>query len=169
MNKFFLFIVVLTFAALQSLSAEISTEPLSDFRPDVEVVGIFIEYGDRVLFLHRQDAAIQGNTWCVPGGKVERNESLLQAVVRETFEEIGYDFSHEQIEFVRTFYVKYSEKSQFLYHVFRVRVAEPLTNVVIDWREHKGFTWVTPADALKMDLIKDEDYCLNFVYGAPCL
>jgi hypothetical protein len=32
--------------------------------------------------------------------------------------------------------------------------------VKINFDEHKGFTWVRPADALKMDLLQDEDACI---------
>ena len=37
--------------------------------------------------------------------------------------------------------------------------------VRINFKEHKGFTWMTPADALKMDLITDEDTCFEIVFG----
>lgn len=165
MNKFFTFVTLFTLSTLGSLSAYISPEPPADFNPKMEVVGAFIEYGDRLLLLHRQDGTSQGNTWCVPGGKVEKNEPLLQATIRETLEETGYDLSNEKIEFKQTLYVKYSEKSQFLYHIFYIKLADPIANVKIDWKEHKGFTWVTPKDAIKMNMIHDLDYCLEILYG----
>jgi len=36
--------------------------------------------------------------------------------------------------------------------------------VKINFREHKGFTWASPQDGLKLDLIKDEDVCFKLVY-----
>jgi hypothetical protein len=38
-------------------------------------------------------------------------------------------------------------------------------DVKINFKEHKGFTWVTPKDALKMDLITDEDICIEICFG----
>lgn len=38
-------------------------------------------------------------------------------------------------------------------------------HVKISFSEHKGFTWVTATDALKMDLMLDEDDCFKLVYN----
>ncbi|MBA3958239.1 MAG: NUDIX hydrolase [Parachlamydiaceae bacterium] len=152
---------------ITSLPATIFIEPPAGFKPKVDVVGVFIEHDKQVLFLHRQDHISEGNTWCVPGGKVEKGEELVEAAIRETFEETRYVLSAESLEFVKTLYVKFSEKNQFLYHVFRAKLNDAPANVCINWKEHKGFTWVTPEDALKMSLITDEDFCLNLLYGTP--
>lgn len=54
----------------------------------------------------------------------------------------------------------------FEYHM--IDYQEPIENpadVKINFKEHKGFTWVTPKDALMMDLITDEDTCFEIVFG----
>ncbi|MCC6128138.1 MAG: hypothetical protein IT584_02945 [Chlamydiae bacterium] len=54
----------------------------------------------------------------------------------------------------------------FEYHM--VRYLDPIQNpgdVKINFREHKGYTWVTPEDGIKMGLITDEDTCSEIVFG----
>ena len=46
--------------------------------------------GDQVLLLKRADwAPIWPNTWHLPTGRIEVGESPLQAIIRETYEEVG--------------------------------------------------------------------------------
>ena len=54
----------------------------------VQVVGAAIVEGDRVLVAQRQGGPYDG-CWEFPGGKVERGESDLSALVREIGEELG--------------------------------------------------------------------------------
>ena len=42
---------------------------------------------NRILLTLRSDWEV----WCLPGGGVEANESLAQAAIRETREELGFD------------------------------------------------------------------------------
>ena len=51
-------------------------------------VGAFIFDGDRVLVIQRGTPPGEG-LWSIPGGKLEANETLAQAVAREVREETG--------------------------------------------------------------------------------
>ncbi|MBA3603796.1 MAG: NUDIX domain-containing protein [Parachlamydiaceae bacterium] len=93
-------------------------------------------------------------------GKVEKNETPLQAVIREIKEETGFDISKQKIETLKPVYIEYNEKNHFVYHAFRTQMRGDPGAVKINFDEHKGFTWVKPADALKMDLLQDEDACI---------
>jgi mutator protein MutT len=146
------------------VSAVIYFEPTPQFKPRVEVSAVYVEYGDKILLLHRQDNKSQGNKWGIPGGKVNRGETPLQAAIREVKEETGYDISNQAIEVLPTVYIEYNETDHFVYHMFRTQLQEDPGAVKIDFSEHKGFTWVTPADGLKMDLLQDEDPCFRLVY-----
>jgi len=39
--------------------------------------------------------------------------------------------------------------------------------VKINFKEHKGFTWVTPQDSLQMNLMDDEGACIKLTYDLP--
>jgi 8-oxo-dGTP pyrophosphatase MutT (NUDIX family) len=138
-------------------------EKPNDFHPKIEVVGCFLEYEDKILLLHRQDHSSQGNLWGIPGGKLEALETPLNTAIRETFEETGFDISKQQIIDLGSVYIKYPN-FDYIYHMIKCKPIEHPGNVKITFNEHKGFTWVTPKDALKMNLMLDEDACIELIY-----
>lgn len=156
MKKFLLLFVFLA----TNLSATIYLEPTPQFKPCIEVATVYIEHDGQILLLHRQNNKSQGNKWGLPGGKVEKNETPVQAVIRETKEETGTDLSSQPIETLQPVYVEYTEKNHFVYHTFRTQLLGDSGAIRINFEEHKGFTWVTPTDALKMNLLQDEDACI---------
>lgn len=44
---------------------------------------------NKVLLLRRYKTGIYDGYWCLPSGKIEENESPLQAIIRESEEEVG--------------------------------------------------------------------------------
>lgn len=159
--RFFVSFLLMMFPLL--LYGTIYLEEPSDFHPKMEVVGCFLEYGDKILLLHRQDHTSQGNLWGIPGGKLEKLETPHEAAIRETLEETGFDISKQQIIYLGKVYIKYP-KFDYVYHMVRSIPREHPGNVKITFNEHKGFTWVTPLDALKMSLMLDEDDCIKLIY-----
>lgn len=159
--KIFLSILLLLSA---QLSAVIYLEPTPQFKPRIEISAVYIVNGDNILLMHRQNNKSQGNKWGIPGGKVDKGETPLQAAIREVKEETGFDISKQPIEKLETVYIEYNEKDHFVYHMFRTNLQEDPGSVKINFKEHKGFTWITPAEALKMDLLEDEDPCFRLVY-----
>lgn len=56
------------------------------------VDGLIIK-DNKILLVKREQKLLEGGKWGVPGGYVNLNENLEQAIVRETFEETGYRIS----------------------------------------------------------------------------
>ena len=139
------------------------TPPLH-FHPTMEVSALYIEYEGRVLLLHRQDDRSEGNCWGVPAGKLKPYETPLECVLRETREETGCDFSGQRVDFVATVYIELDEAHHIVYHLFRAAWIQDPATVAIRFCEHKGFTWVTLAQASKLSLMQDEDVCLKLAY-----
>jgi 8-oxo-dGTP diphosphatase len=52
-------------------------------------VGVVFDRSHKVLITRRAEDSHQGGLWEFPGGKVERGESLRQALARELREELG--------------------------------------------------------------------------------
>ncbi|MCE9687536.1 MULTISPECIES: 8-oxo-dGTP diphosphatase MutT [Shewanella] len=59
-------------------------------------VGIIINHDNSVLLAKRHEHLHQGGKWEFPGGKVEANETVTQALVRELKEEVNLDVDHSQ-------------------------------------------------------------------------
>ena len=133
------------------------------FNAKFEVVSCFLEHGGKILLLHRQDHKPQGDTWGPPAGKIEDCETPIKALLRELREETSHTVSekHGLIYFDKV-YVRYPT-FDFVFHIFQL----PLENrprVAINPTEHKKFIWVSPKNALKMNLIHDLDNCIKLLY-----
>ncbi|MFH0857068.1 MAG: NUDIX hydrolase [bacterium] len=132
-----------------------------NFNPEFEAVGCFCEYDGKILLLLRQDHKPEPNTWGLPGGKLAAGEDIYQGMRRELKEET--DLNGEEIKYISKAYSRFF-KYDFIYHIFHLALAE-LPKIIIDESEHKDFIWVTPDEALKIDLIENLDKCIEIVYG----
>lgn len=149
-----------------TLSAVVYTERPADFQPRVEVAACFLERDNKqVLLLHRLDGKSQGNTWGIPGGKLEKGETPLAAAIREVKEETGISLNEGSVKPISTVYITNTVRNNisYVYHMFRVSYNGAIA-ISIDPEEHKGYTWVTPQDAVKMQLMDDEEPCFDLVY-----
>jgi len=55
-------------------------------------VGVIVDKRQNILIALRPEASHQGGLWEFPGGKVEQNETVEQALSRELYEELGLVF-----------------------------------------------------------------------------
>jgi 8-oxo-dGTP pyrophosphatase MutT (NUDIX family) len=96
-------------------------------------------------------------------GKVDQGENLTQALIREVEEEIGLVVRPDDLKYFAGYYVRYPNYD-YLYHIYHLSLSEkPVLNVNKD--EHKDYRWITPKEALKLDLILDEDSCIKWSYN----
>lgn len=115
-----------------------STTPIAGSTPIVEVVAAVILQPDgRFLLTRRPAGKVYSGYWEFPGGKVEPNESLLHALERELWEELGIHVRQAHSWITRVF--SYSHATVRL-HFFRV----------VEWegqpspREKQGLSWQWP-------------------------
>ena len=141
----------------------ISRTKIPDFKKKFDVISVFIEHAGEILLLHRQDHKPQGNTWAMLAGKVKENENLLDALIREAGEEIGIKIPKQDCTYFEGYYVRYPEYD-YKYHIFHLSVREKPT-LILNTEEHKDYCWIKPEDALKLNLIQDEDTCIKWFYG----
>ncbi len=112
--------------------------PSAESIPIVEVVAAVILRPDgQFLLTQRPSGKVYAGYWEFPGGKVEPDESLLHALERELWEELGIHVVHAQPWITRIF--TYAHATVRL-HFFRV----------VEWqgevlpREEQGLSWQWP-------------------------
>ncbi len=83
------------------------------------VVGILLNEKEEVLIALRPPHVVQPGIWEFPGGKVEKNETLENALIREYQEEIGITITRS--EFFLKIEKFFPEKNlKLILHTFRI-------------------------------------------------
>jgi len=162
MKKVKILILVLIFSAISASAQLVFEEPPEHFNPKVEVAACFLFDKDNVLFLKRQPHKPQGNTWGIPGGKMEKGETAKEAVLRELKEETGLDLVNQEVKYHGKVYIRYPT-GDFIYHMFE-HVLNKRPEVLIDPSEHSAYKWITFKEALSLPLIPGEEECIHLVY-----
>lgn len=88
---------------------------------------------NRYLFLLRTDSKNQ--SWGIPGGKIEENETLSEGIERECYEEIGYFPKKAKLIPIQKFV-----NNNFIYHTFFCNVKDEFIPKLNS--EHCGYAWV---------------------------
>lgn len=79
---------------------------------------VMLVHDNSIVMLKRSEkASFEPGSYSLPGGRVEKNETFKQAVIREAQEELGIEIHEADLEFVHTFYRKGS--SELVAVVFR--------------------------------------------------
>jgi 8-oxo-dGTP diphosphatase len=138
-----------------------SAEQADDPRPYTEVaVGILISPTHQLLMTSRPEGKVYAGYWEFPGGKVEAGESIVQALRRELFEELGitigtstaatqvwrcsthsYEHAHVRLNFCKVFEwtgeLQMREGQTHAWQDFPLTVAPVLPGAypVLDWLE----------------------------------
>lgn len=147
---------------LEETSPFIFIDPPESFSSKFEVAGCYCEHEGKLLYMLRNPQKPEGNTWCVPGGKLETGETAIDAVVREVKEETGISLSEKSLVYCQKVYVRLPQKD-FVLHLFKARLDEVPEKFNIALDEHIAFRWVTCKQAFEMSLIPGGKDCLRFI------
>jgi len=120
---------------------------------------------NRYLFLLRSE---KNASWSIPGGKIEKNETLLSGLIRECSEEINLDIKKYKLVPIQKFV-----NNDFVYHTFFCEVDNEFIPILNN--EHCGYAWVTKDQypkplhpglfsTINFDLVKDK---LKLIEGFP--
>lgn len=137
----------------------IYSAPPSNFAPRAEVAACYIEYDGKILFLRRKLEGFWWGTWGTPGGKIDAWEHFTEAAIRETFEETGIRLDSSKIKFLEKVYVRHKTHDIIYYTHHSMIEHQPI--IVLAESEHIDFCWKSPEEALKLELIEDEDLCIK--------
>jgi 8-oxo-dGTP diphosphatase len=164
----FLILIVFAQALCESSESYVFIEPPEDFSHQAEVVSCYCEYEGRILYLLRHPLKPQGNTWCVPGGKLNAGETPFQAIVREVNEETGIDLQLESLVYCQKVYVRFP-KMDIILHLFKSPLRQTPEKFDLALDEHIAFRWVTKEQALALPLIPGGNDCLPGNAKAPAV
>ena len=104
----------------------------------VNAVGVWFYAVDtgRYLYLMRNDPK-HPDSWGLPGGKINRGETLIQAIERECSEELGCMPDYIRLVPLEKFT---TVDAGFAYHTFFCSVATEFVPELND--EHQGWAWI---------------------------
>ena len=115
----------------------------------IDVVAAIIKKDNLYLVTQRNRDKHMGLKWEFPGGKVEANETLQEALTREIYEELNIDINiYEKLAEER---YKDSEINIVL-HYFLCSIKDGIINL----NEHEAMEWVDKTDFDKYDFVKGD-------------
>ena len=111
--------------------------------------GIVIYNSGRYLLLNYGRSRITENRYGLTKGRIEKNETIMQAALREAYEETGIkDISIlEEFQHKITYYFKRGPNKIKKTVIYLIGISST-TEVRIS-KEHVGYLWCTYAEALK--------------------
>jgi 8-oxo-dGTP pyrophosphatase MutT (NUDIX family) len=116
-----------------------------------DAVVAIIQKADRFLFIKRSDYIdIAVGYWCPVSGRVEENESQIEALEREVMEEVG--LSVKALEKVCEIP---SHNKQFTLHFWTTEIISGEASVTSN--EATDFRWVTLEQMKQLDPVFEED------------
>ena len=139
-------------APFAAFSTDFSTESFTqgqNVRIPVATVGALIHDGNGHVLMVRTHK--WGDRWGIPGGKIERGESSTDALRREIREETGLEL--REIEFALVQDCIDSPEFQRPEHFLLLNYVARATSTAVELNdEAEEFRWLSPADALALNL-----------------
>ena len=119
---------------------------LDNSKKSENVVAAIIKKGNLYLVTQRNKDKYMGLKWEFPGGKVEANETLQEALTREIYEELNININvYEKIA-----EEKYKDsKINIVLHYFLCSIKDG----VISLNEHEAMEWADKTDFDKYDFV----------------
>lgn len=77
-------------------------------------VAVIIQKEDQILLLRRQNTGWMNGFWGLAGGMLDPQETIAEAAVRETYEEVGLVVKPEDLELMHVMHV-HGEKDIFVF------------------------------------------------------
>jgi 8-oxo-dGTP diphosphatase len=119
---------------------------VDNFIKSEDVVAAIIKKGNLYLVTQRNKDKYMGLKWEFPGGKVEANETLQEALTREIYEELNININvYEKIA-----EEKYKDSEiNIVLHYFLCSIKDG----VISLNEHEAMEWADKTDFDKYDFV----------------
>lgn len=121
----------------------------------VVVAECAIEHEDKFLIIKRPEGSHAGGLFAFPGGKVEEQDSsateqniLIQAVIREVFEEVGLKLE-DPIKYITSSYFTDQKGNSIIDNIFHCKLKKTHISINVSAREVPEYYWLTYNEILK--------------------
>lgn len=122
-----------------------------------------INQDKKILILERGPTAPwMPNRYCLPGGKLEPNEELVEGAARELAEETGIYIVDNN--YLAPYTIQYS--SGYSKIVFVITMNDPV--VSLNW-EHDSYAWVSREESTQYDLVPGTKATIKVLGGRGLL
>lgn len=133
--------------------------PLSTFKtviahaPLISIDLIIQNYEGKILLGYRNNRPAQGY-WFVPGGRIQKDETMAYAFKRLTLNELGVEFSLTQAELIGPFEHFYSDNfsgNDFSTHYIALgyRLVIDDTTLLLPTEQHSQYSWMSVDELLE--------------------
>jgi 8-oxo-dGTP pyrophosphatase MutT (NUDIX family) len=100
-----------------------------------QAAGVFFYSKSTRSYLYLLRSDFKSPTWSIPGGGIDKDETLLEGIERECWEEMEYSLDDRKLIPIQKFV-----NNAFTYHTFFCEVEEEFIPKLND--EHVGYAWV---------------------------
>ena len=128
------------------------------------VVDVLVIKQNKVLLEKRSEELLEGGKWALVGGFVEMDETVIDAVKRETFEETGYRVENIQMLTIRDNPDRPHEDRQNISFVFFCHALEKegKSDWEVDKQKWYAFDELPPRDEIAFDHYKNIELYLRY-------
>jgi colanic acid biosynthesis protein WcaH len=131
-------------------------ETLIDSAPLVSVDFIITDIDNNVLLGRRSNAPAKG-MWCVPGGRIYKNETMMQMIKRKLKEEVGLDEIPPMsfLGIYEHFYPDSAVSLEISTHYIAISFGFQILDksLIRTCDQHEEFQFIAREKALKSDLV----------------
>ena len=93
-------------------------------------VQLLLENENKILLMKRKNTGYADGKYALPGGHVEKNEEIRDALIREAHEEIGINIDKKDVIFYKVLNRKINDVKEYEYIDFVFKVSNWSGNIV---------------------------------------
>lgn len=128
-------------------------ERLDNIPTKIAVRAILLDENNRVLLVKRAKGVFAEDKWCLPGGKPNPDEEMIDAVKRETMEEVSISFEPRYVIGVENPDV--STGAKWFTHYFEGRIPEDYMGLGLNEEENQAVAFFSAGELVLLDIAFD--------------
>lgn len=151
--------IAITLIIYQSIYMSASQNVINKKIIEVVALALSCSLDGKFLLARRSLGHSGAGCWEFPGGKIESGESQKQALVREINEELGFDLSSLNIEFIAENTHKYQKKLVRIY-LWSAQITDKPEFKLVD---HDKLDWFMIEEIKEINLSEADKYFISLI------